>query len=120
MEWTFRSDQPIYTQLMERLTQAVLSGELAPGQRLPAVRDLAAQAGVNPNTMQRAMAELEQSGLVYTQRTSGRFVTENTAVIEAARGQLARQEADAFLGVMSRLGYHREQILQLLREKEEF
>ena len=120
MEWKFRSDQPIYTQLVEQLTQAILSGAVAPGERLPAVRDLAMRAGVNPNTMQRAMAELEQRGLIYAQRTSGRFVTDNAAVIRAARDRLARQEAAAFAAAMARMGYHKEQVLQLLREEEEF
>lgn len=119
MEWTFHSDQPIYTQLVGHLTRAILSGALAPGQRLPAVRELAARAGVNPNTMQRAMAELEQSGLIFAQRTSGRFVTEDAAVIETAKRGLARREIAAFLDAMARLGYRKEQVLQLLQEKEE-
>ncbi|MBE6989740.1 MAG: GntR family transcriptional regulator [Ruminococcaceae bacterium] len=120
MDWVFRSDQPIYTQLVNRMTQAILSGEFAAGARLPAVRELAAQAGVNPNTMQRAMAELEQSGLIRAQRTSGRFVTDDAAAIEAARQRLARQQLDAFFGNMAALGYGREQILRLLQgEKEE-
>ena len=118
MEWTFHSDQPIYTQLVGHLTRAILSGALAPGQRL-AVRELAARAGVNPNTMQRAMAELEQSGLIFAQRTSGRFVTEDAAVIETAKRGLARREIAAFLDAMARLGYRKEQVLQLLQEKEE-
>ena len=120
MEWTFRSDQPIYAQLVEQMTQAILSGAFAPGERLPAVRDLAMQAGVNPNTMQRAMAELEQRGLIYTQRTSGRFVTDNGAAIGAAKDRLARQQVAAFAATMARMGYHKEQVLQLLREEEVF
>ncbi|MBQ1460362.1 MAG: GntR family transcriptional regulator [Oscillospiraceae bacterium] len=119
MEWTFRSDQPIYTQLVEHLTQAILSGAFGPGERLPAVRELAARAGVNPNTMQRAMAELEQSGLIHAQRTSGRFVTDDAAVIGAARHRLARQQVAAFLAAMARMGYDKEQVLQLLREEKE-
>lgn len=119
MEWTFRSDQPIYTQLVRHLTQAILSGTFAPGERLPSVRELAGQAGVNPNTMQRALAELEQGGLIFTQRTSGRFVTDDAAVIDGARRRLARQQVRAFLDTMAHLGYQKEQVLQLLREKEE-
>ena len=119
MDWTFRTDQPIYTQLVGHLTQAILSGTFAPGARLPAVRELAAQAGVNPNTMQRAMAELEQGGLIYSQRTSGRFVTEDETVIGEARRRLARQQADAFWDAMARLGYDRTQALQLLTEQDD-
>ena len=119
MEWTFQPDLPIYTQLVAQMTQAILSGTIAPGARLPGVRELAAEAGVNPNTMQRAMAELEQGGLIFSQRTSGRFVTEDAAVIETAKRSLARREVVAFLDTMARLGYRKEQVLQLLQEKEE-
>ena len=119
MEWTFRADQPIYSQLVRRITRDILGGVLSPGQKLPAVRELAARAGVNPNTMQRAMAELEQSGLIHAQRTSGRFVTDDAAVIGAARHRLARQQVAAFLAAMARMGYDKEQVLQLLREEKE-
>ena len=119
MNWQFRSDQPIYSQLVQQLTRAILSGELSAGSRVSAVRELAAQAGVNPNTMQRAMAELEQSGLIYSQRTAGRFVTEDEAVIDECRRRLARQEAAAFRASMAALGYDHEQILQLLQEEKE-
>ena len=116
MEWTFRSDLPIYIQLAEKLTQAILSGEYPPGARLPAVRDLAAVAGVNPNTMQRAMTELELRGLIYAQRTAGRFVTDDASVIEGAKRTLARRQADSFFEAMSRLGYDRLQALQILQD----
>lgn len=119
MEWTFRTDLPIYSQLVSQMTQAILSGEFAPGTRLPAVRELAAQAGVNPNTMQRAMAELEQGGLIFSQRTSGRFVTDDEAVIGEARRRLARRQVEDFWCAMARLGYDRAQTLQLLTEQEE-
>ena len=119
MNWQFRSDQPIYSQLVQQLTRAILSGELPAGSRVSAVRELAAQAGVNPNTMQRAMAELEQSGLIYSQRTAGRFVTEDEAVIGECRRRLARQEVEAFRASMAALGYDQEQILQLLQEEKE-
>ena len=89
MEWEFRADAPIYTQLCEQLTLAIVSGVFGPGERLPAVRELAVDAGVNPNTMQRALSELERNGLVYTQRTAGRFVTEDFARIEQEQQRLA-------------------------------
>jgi DNA-binding transcriptional regulator YhcF (GntR family) len=121
VEWTFQPDLPIYTQLVAQMTQAILSGTIAPGARLPGVRELAAEAGVNPNTMQRAMAELEQGGLIFSQRTSGRFVTDDEAVIDDARRRLARRQVDAFWTSMARLGYDRERTLQLLTQdkKEE-
>ena len=85
MDWNFRNDQPIYSQLTQRLTEAIVSGIYAPGEKLPSVRELAVEAGVNPNTVQRALAELERDGLVFSQRTTGRFVTENENMIVNAK-----------------------------------
>jgi len=109
MEWDIRNDQPIYTQLIQQVTLAILSGTFPCGGRLPPVREMAAEAGVNPNTMQRALADLERTGLVYTQRTAGRFVTEDAAVVDIG----------AFLHRMERMGYDREQTAQLVRSWEE-
>ena len=83
MPWSFQADTPIYTQLVARLQEQIVSGAYPPGSKLPSVRDLAADAGVNPNTVQRAFAELERLGLIYTQRTSGKFVTEDAAAADA-------------------------------------
>ncbi|MBQ7713571.1 MAG: GntR family transcriptional regulator [Oscillospiraceae bacterium] len=118
MEWTFRADAPLYTQLCEQLTFAVVSGVFAAGERLPAVRELAVDAGVNPNTVQRALGELERGGLVYTLRTAGRFVTADKARLEAARRALAEARAGEFLRVMEKLGYDRAQAAALLEERE--
>ena len=115
MEWDIRNDQPIYTQLIQQVTLAILSGTFPCGGRLPPVREMAAEAGVNPNTMQRALAELERTGLVYTQRTAGRFVTEDAAVVDSAKQELAHQQVGAFLRRMERMGYDREQAAQLVR-----
>ena len=119
MEWDIRNDQPIYTQLILQVTLAILSGTFPCGGRLPPVREMAAEAGVNPNTMQRALAELERTGLVYTQRTAGRFVTEDAAVIDSAKQELAHQQVGAFLRRMERMGYDREQAAQLVRSWKE-
>ena len=115
MSWQFRADLPIYTQLVERITQAIVAGVYAPGEKLPSVRDFAAQAGVNPNTVQRALLELEQRGLLYTQRTAGRFVTGDTAVIRQAKQSLARQKMEGFLSDMKKLGFEKEEVLAVLR-----
>ena len=104
---------------MERLKAKILAGIYPPGGHLDSVRDLAAAAGVNPNTMQRALAELERTGLVYTQRTAGRFVTEDAAVVDSAKQELAHQQIGAFLHRMERMGYDREQTAQLVRSWEE-
>lgn len=105
MEWNYREDLPIYSQLVEQLKKAIAAGTLKPGERLMAVRDMAAEAGVNPNTMQKALAELEQQGLVYTQRTAGRFVTEDTERIREVGKSLAQDAIQNFLKHMQELGF---------------
>ena len=119
MEWKFRSDLPIYSQLVEQIKLGIVSGNLLPGERLMSVRDMATEAGVNPNTMQRALQELEREGMVYSQRTAGRFVTENMKVIERAKKKFAEEQIRSFLEAMKKLGYQWEEILALLKEKEE-
>ena len=116
MDWTFRTDAPIYTQLCERLTLAIVSGGYAPGERLPAVRELALDAGVNPNTVQRALSELERRGLVYAQRTAGRFVTEDAERIGQEKRRIAEERTKSFLDAMGELGYDRAQTVALLEK----
>ena len=118
MEWTFRSDQPIYAQLSRQLSAAIVTGFYKPGERLPSVRDIALEAGVNPNTVQRALAELERDGLVFSQRTSGRFVTEDPEKIRGLREAMAKEVIDEFLKAMLKLGISRSETVALL-EKEE-
>ena len=121
MDWQIRDDAPIYSQLVAQIKLGIAAGALSPGERLASVRDLAAEAGVNPNTMQRALQELERQGLVYSQRTSGRFVTEDREMIERAKSSLAAEQVRSFLDAMARLGYRRDDILRLIeaRIKEE-
>ncbi len=116
MPWELNEDRPIYAQLIEQIQRQIISGAYQPGERLPSVRDLAAQAAVNPNTMQRALSELERSGLVFTQRTSGRYITQDQALIQAAKQALAQQEAETFLRRMAALGLDRNQSLEILQE----
>jgi GntR family transcriptional regulator len=119
MNWQFDNDMPIYSQLVGQIKQRIVAGVFPPGERLPSVRDLATDAGVNPNTMQRALTELERGGLVYSQRTAGRFVTEDQAMIENAKRGLAEKHIVSFLTAMTRLGYGKEDILTLLRQETE-
>jgi len=105
MTWSFTPGRPIYLQLQEGLKLSIVSGDYPPGDKLPAVRDLALEAAVNPNTMQRALTELEREGLVYAHRTSGRFVTEDNEVIEKAKNELAMELINAFLEKMAAIGY---------------
>ena len=119
MNWQFSNNAPIYAQLVGQIRAGIVSGALAPGERLMSVRDLAMEAGVNPNTMQRALAELERDGLVYTQRTSGRYVTEDQAAITQARHARAAERVRSFLSDMGRLGFEKEELLSLLRQEME-
>ena len=114
MAWNLDSDRPIYAQLLERIQLQIVSGIYAPGDKLPSVRDLAAEASVNPNTMQKAFAELERSGLIETKPTSGRFVTEDKNMITQIRTQLAKEEINAFIAKMKELGFEKKDIITLL------
>ena len=122
MKWTFENGIPIYMQILRRLRTEIASGAYPPGAKLPPVRELALEAGVNPNTMQRALGELERRGLVFSQRTSGRFVTEEITVIDGAKKTLAGECVKSFLQAMEDLGYEQAEIINLLQqagEKEE-
>lgn len=118
MAWTLDSDRPIYAQLVERLKLEIVSGVYPPGKRLPSVRELAAAASVNPNTMQKAFAELERTGLIITMRTSGRIVTEDTTMINKTRKELAEEQIVLFLTHMQSLGFTRKEIILLLSDVE--
>lgn len=117
MNWSFDETRPIYSQLIEQFTFAILSGELSPGEKLPGVRDLALAAAVNPNTMQRALSELERSGLLFTRRTAGRFVTEDVALIEEIKAETAQKKLHAFLDEMKQIGFSSEDLIHLLKKE---
>ena len=93
MNWKFSGDRPVYHQIMATLRGAVITGELEPGKKVPSVRDLAAEAQVNPNTMQRALTELEREGLLISGGTSGRTVTTDRAVLDAMRDRILTELA---------------------------
>ena len=111
MAWEFKNGIPIYLQIVDGIKVRIAGGALPPGSKLPSVRDLAAQAGVNPNTMQRAMTELEQEGLLYTQRTSGRYVTEDETKMRELRSALSEKYVEELFTQLSRLGMTREEII---------
>ena len=119
MAWDIRADRPVYLQLVEHLQTAVVTGEYPPGSRIPPVRKLAGQAGVNPNTMQRALAELETQGLVETHRTSGRTVTENRQTVEDMKQALARGCAGEYVKNMGRLGISQPEAARMAAEYKE-
>ena len=118
MSWKLSTDRQIWMQLTEVLTQRVVSGQYPPGIRIPSVRDLAAEAGVNPNTMQRALAAMEEEGLLTSQRNTGRYVTQDTDQIATTRNRLAERELALFREKMKQLGYSGQEITQLLMKGE--
>ena len=96
MSWEFQDHLPIYAQLMDTLKRRIVTGRYLPGEKLPSVRELAAEAGINPNTVQRAFSELEREGLIYTQRATGKYVTENEADIKSARAGACQNAGRGF------------------------
>lgn len=116
MPWDLDNDRPIYLQLMERIQHDIISGVYRPGDKLPSVRDLALDAAVNPNTMQKALSELERSGLVYSQRTSGRFITDDESLLLRMKKDLAEDHIRQFLDQMNNLGFSSEETLDMITE----
>lgn len=117
MAWDLDADRPIYAQLVERIQMQIVSGYYQPGGKLPSVRELASVAAVNPNTMQKAFAELERSGLIITQRTNGRTVTEDEELIRNIKTELAEEHMDTYFSKMKELGYLRREAVELLQKK---
>lgn len=119
MSWEFKDDRPIYLQLIEQIELRIISGVYRSGDKLPSVRDMASEASVNPNTMQKALAELERTGLVYSQRTSGRFITDDISKIKAVQNDLARDKSQNFLETMKKIGFNKKETIKILEELEE-
>ena len=116
MSWNLDSSRPIYLQIVERVSLDIVAGKYLPGDKLPSVRDLAAEAGVNPNTMQKALSELERNGLVHSLRTSGRFITEGKDMIEQMREELATTQIQEFLDKMRQMGFDQKKVIQLIEK----
>ena len=116
MPWNLDDSRPIYLQLMERIQHDIISGVYQPGDKLPSVRDLALDAAVNPNTMQKALSELERSGLVYSHRTSGRFITDDSTLLKKIKTDLAQEYISTFLSQMRRLGVNDSETLEMIKE----
>jgi len=118
-EWHLTNDRPVFIQIMEKLKRDIVTGSYRPGDKLPSVRELAGEAAVNPNTMQRAFSELEREGLVYTKRTNGRFITEDLSMISQLKEQMALDAISQFLNSMQQLGFSGKETLALLKESLE-
>ena len=117
MTWNLDNNIPIYLQIMERIQRDIISGRYRPGDKLPSVRELAVEAAVNPNTMQKALSELERGGLVYSQRTSGRFITEDEELLKELKKERAGRYLAELVENMYNLGLKDDEILTLLNEK---
>lgn len=114
MKFTFTNDRPIYLQLVEQLQLYIVSGKIPPGGKLPSVRDLSLQAKVNPNTMQRALSELETDKLIFTERTNGKYVTTNLRQIKKIQDRFLRLKITTFLQDIKKLGYNQEEITEII------
>lgn len=115
MEFHFTNDRPIYIQLVEQLELYIIAGQFSPGERLPSVRDLADIAKVNPNTMQRALVELEDKRLIITERTNGKFVTDDQKFLRKRQQQFAHEKIQKFLSEMQELGFSRATLIKYLK-----
>ena len=119
MPWELNSDKPVYLQLIEQVKRNILSGKYVAGEKLPSVRDLASEAAVNPNTMQRALVELEREGLLYAERTSGRFITDNKELIKAMKKEMVIEEVKQFMERMKTLGFEYEEIIKIMESQQQ-
>lgn len=118
MKFEFDNNIPIYVQLIDQLKRYIISGKIKPGERLPSVRELALMTQVNPNTMQKALAELEELSLVYTERTSGKFVTKDQKLINKYRKEYAKELANKYFSSMGDIGFSKEDTIEYLKELE--
>ena len=116
VDYIFDNERPIYVQLVEKLRIEIVSGKLKSGERMPSVRELALTTKVNPNTMQKALAELENEGLIYTERTNGKFVTDNKELIEKIKRKLAEEKVNNYIKDMKNIGITYEESIQYLQE----
>lgn len=119
MTWSFTADRPIYLQLKEQIKLLIISGVYPLGSKLPAVRDMAAEAAVNPNTLQKALSELEREGLVFTMRTNGRYVTEDGEMISKVKTELAQAQIVQFIKKMEDMGFEKRETLELIKKTAE-
>lgn len=114
MSWNIDNNKPVYTQLIEQLKFKIISGDIKAGEKIDSVRSLAEEAQVNPNTMQKALVDLERQGLVYSKRTSGRFVTDDDEKIKSIKREVANEEIQRLNNILKKLGYMEEEIIELV------
>lgn len=115
MSFVFKSDIPIYLQIIEHIKMQIIRKEYKPYDRLPSVRELSLVFEVNPNTVQKALLELEETGLIFTERTNGKFVTGDMEVIKRVTEETLSDMVGDFLLSMQKLGYSKEQVLKIIK-----
>lgn len=115
MEITFNNQTPIYLQIVNEIKKQIISGKLSAGTRIPSVRELAIKYQVNPNTMQKALSELENEGLLFTERTNGKFVTTDEKIIETIKLKFAKEITDKYILEMTSLGITKKEIIERLK-----
>ncbi len=115
MSWSFSNDKPIFQQLKDIIVLKIIKGEYPPGAKLEGVRELAVNAGVNPNTMQRALSDVEETGIIYTMRGDGRYVTDDKEKINEVRSAYVAEKIDGFLNSVGELGLDKEEILDAIQ-----
>lgn len=115
MHWTFSDEIPIYLQIMDQVKAQIAAGMMKPGEKIAPVRELAMEAGVNPNTMQKALAELEREGVLYSKRTAGRFVADSEERTGSLQERMAQERMDNYLAAMQQLGYDSTQAVDKLQ-----
>ena len=118
MPWNLDNDRPIYLQIIERISMDIVSGVYRAGDKLPSVRELAASAAVNPNTMQKALVELEELKLVYTKRTNGKFVTIDEKLIEKLKYEYACELSYKYFESMKNIGFTKNETIKYLKDLE--
>ncbi len=116
MEFNFDNERPIYIQLVELIRIKIVSGEFQRGQKIPSVRELALAMKVNPNTMQKALVELEDEKLIYTERTNGKYVTEDEKLIEKVKNELAKEKVESYIKSMNSIGISFDEAVKYLQE----
>ena len=116
MEYNFDNERPIYIQLVELIRIKIVSGEFKKGQKIPSVRELALAMKVNPNTMQKALVELEEEKLIFTERTNGKYVTEDEKLIEKVKNELAKEKVENYVNSMNLIGISFDEAVKYLQE----
>jgi DNA-binding transcriptional regulator YhcF (GntR family) len=118
LEYNFDNERPIYIQLVEQLKIQIISGKLKQGERLPSVRDFSLQAQVNPNTMQKALSELEREKLIYTERTNGKYVTNDEQMVKKLKNKIINEKINNFITDMNEIGINKQEIIEYMKELE--